>query len=369
MSVLETWFPTAASSASNFYSWRLMPWWMSESRICRQRSLLRLLSLAHSERLDPAPLLNHYANEQVGLYRRRVRRLARRISEGTPVIEALEQTPEVLGPEAVLAIRFASQTGTLTQCYAELLAARDAAAELPQTRIQHAVIYSVISLLMLGGVLTFLAIFIFPMLIQIYNEMGLDTSGPMVFGWLVWLLEHAAANSHIYILLLVVLAFACLATPSRRIIQRLFSPRWTASAMRMRTSQILQLLAIALESGRPLSASLSTLAHFHFDDHIRHKLLLARNQIEQGIDEWTSLSDVQLLTVNESRALSGASSNESRIWTLRKLAEWKRTETLTQKDRSAALVQPVVTIVLASFVLVLCSAIFGFLSYLIWALA
>ena len=110
MSVIETWFPTVVRAFGQPYRWRLMPWWTGESHACRQRSLLRLLALAHNERLDLAPLLENYANEQLGLYRVRVRRLARRVSEGTPIVEALEQTPEVLGDEAVLAIRFAART-------------------------------------------------------------------------------------------------------------------------------------------------------------------------------------------------------------------------------------------------------------------
>ena len=371
MSVIESWFPTAAHAADRFYSWRLMPWWTSESRTCRQRSLLRLLSLAHSERLDPAPLLHHHADEQVGLYRARIRRLARRVGEGTQVIEALEQTPEVLGHEAVLSIRFAAQTGTLSKTYEDLIAARNEVADAPQRKLQHAVIYGVVSILSLGCVTAFLAIFIFPTLVQIYTELGFGSvnSGPWAFAFLLAICQHVWTYAYVYLLLLIVIAFLWLATPSRRFLRQLLTPRWAGDTVRTRTSQVLQLLAIALEAGRPVSASLSTLAHFHFDHQIRQRLLLARNGIEQGTNEWKSLSDVQLLTQAESHALATASSSESRVWALRQLAARKREQTLLQRDRSAALVLPSVTIVMSAMVLLLCSAVFGFLSYLIWALA
>ncbi|MBU6173718.1 MAG: hypothetical protein KGQ60_07925, partial [Planctomycetes bacterium] len=68
--------------------------WISLSR--RQNSLLELLEVIHRERLDPANWIAHYANEERGWYRRRLRRFSERLAKGTPWLEALEQTPYVL---------------------------------------------------------------------------------------------------------------------------------------------------------------------------------------------------------------------------------------------------------------------------------
>ncbi len=42
------------------------------------------------------PLVANFAEEHRGTYRRQLRRLALRLADGTPLVDALEQTPEVL---------------------------------------------------------------------------------------------------------------------------------------------------------------------------------------------------------------------------------------------------------------------------------
>ncbi|MEM1067437.1 MAG: type II secretion system F family protein, partial [Planctomycetota bacterium] len=241
MSAVESLFPTALQAADRYYAWRMMPWWTGESRECRKRSLLRLLALAHKDRLDLVPLLNNYANEQIGLYRLRVQRLARRVADGTPIVEALEQTPEVIGDELVLTIRFAAQTGTLSETYEELLSPRESTADQPHMKLQHAIIYAVVSLIMIACVVTFLALFIFPMLSGVFNEFGFDlSSAPFAFALLMTIWDHIVNNGMIYIFAIVVIAFLFWAAPSRQILRK-FVPKWFRDPLQSRTSEVLQL--------------------------------------------------------------------------------------------------------------------------------
>ena len=100
--------------------WSISPWWNSDSRE-NQSSLLRILSIAHAERLELAPLVACLASEHRGRYRYELYRLSKRLGSGTPLIAALEQTPLALNEDAVLSLRFASQTGTLSETYQQLL--------------------------------------------------------------------------------------------------------------------------------------------------------------------------------------------------------------------------------------------------------
>ena len=100
--------------------WRCVPWWSFESRSAVRSSLLRLLAMAHAHRLAIAPLVRNFAYEHRGLRKLQMLRFARRLESGTPLVEALEQTPDVLSEQDVLTLRFASQTGTLGSAYEHL---------------------------------------------------------------------------------------------------------------------------------------------------------------------------------------------------------------------------------------------------------
>ncbi len=94
MTTLNNPIPATARS-----TWRISVFWLPDLRSSVQRSLLRLLHVAHVERLALAPLVHALALEHRGGNRRRLRRLAFRLAGGMPLIEALEQTPDALSDE------------------------------------------------------------------------------------------------------------------------------------------------------------------------------------------------------------------------------------------------------------------------------
>ena len=98
-------------------TWYLSPWWRIDSTTAKQNSLFQLLSIAHTERLDHVSLIDSFAREHRGWYRRRLMQLAKRLRTGCPMIVAIEQTPDVLSDDQVLALRFASQSGSLSQTF------------------------------------------------------------------------------------------------------------------------------------------------------------------------------------------------------------------------------------------------------------
>ncbi|MGI9470047.1 MAG: type II secretion system F family protein [Rubripirellula sp.] len=352
--------------------WRVATWWPSDTRGAMQRSLLHLLRVAHAEQLDVEPLVANLAEEHRGVYRRRLRRLAARLKEGTSLVDALEQTPDALSDESVLAIRFATQTGTLTPTYDNLLDHFEITSGLARIKVRQALIYFVITSLVLLVAIGFLMTFIVPMLQQMREEFGMQSSYhgfPWTFDFLIAVSNHFTDYFPLWLLLILSVAWLAWSAPSRRFFRRVFAARWSRGVAEKRKSEILDLLSIAVQAGRPLPAAISTLARYHFDQSVRNKLLFARNEIEHGTDAWQSLADAKLLTHAESKALNDASSTESRAWTMRRLADAKRRTVARRADDLASLAQPAVTLVLAFVVLLVASAMIGFLTHLIQWLA
>ena len=373
MSSLDSHLPTfSAWLQLRGPKWRVTPWWPSDSRAAMQRSLLHLLRVAHSEQLEIAPLVSNLAAEHRGSYRRRLRRLATRLHEGTALIDALEQTPDALSDEAVLAIRFATQTGTLTPTYDRLLDQFDLSVDMARIKMRQALVYCIISLVALAIAITFLMIFIVPLLQHMREEFGLsdsDSRFPWTFDFLIAASHFVVDYAPLCILLILAIAWLVWSAPSRRMFRRVIAARWSPGVVEKRKSEILDLLSISVKAGRPLPAAISTLARYHFDQSIRNKLLFARNEIEHGTDPWQAMTDAKLLTAAESKALADASSVESRAWTLKRFADNKRRNVARRASDVASLAQPAVTIALASIVFIVASAMIGFLSYLIQSLA
>ena len=87
----KQWFPSIGQFLLNSQpGWLATPWWPGDTLRVKQRSLIRILALAHREHLDPQPLIKNLAKGHRGRYRRRLNRLYRRIDSGTPIPKALE---------------------------------------------------------------------------------------------------------------------------------------------------------------------------------------------------------------------------------------------------------------------------------------
>jgi type II secretory pathway component PulF len=350
-------------------TWRVSTWWPGDSRESMQRALLRILSVAHSERLDAAVLIANLAEEHRGSRRRRLRRLARRLTDGTSMVDALEQTPDVLRDEDVLAIRFAHETGTLAATYPQMVDRFEAAPGGVYARLCQSTVYFAIVLLTMVLLLSFLMVFIVPTLNHIHAEFGVAQFAPWPFRVLVATCDFVIDYWPLWILLGIIAVWLVWSPSSRRFFRRAVATGWIHDIAQARSAELLRLLSTAAEAGRPLPGALSTLARHHFDRSFRQKLLFARNEVEQGADVWASLVEARLLTPQESRALAQSSSDQSRVWTMRRLADWKQEQLGRRSAAVAAFIEPGVTLILAAVVLLVCGAVFSYLAQLIHSLA
>lgn len=351
-------------------TWRVSTWWPGESLPAKQRSLLHLLRVAHRQRLELAPLVENLAIEHRGLFRRSLRRLAKRLASGTALVDALEQTPDVLDDSSVLAIRFATQSGTLSETYDQLLQVPMFDLTPQQRGLRQLVFYWLIPSIALGSIIFFVMLIIAPTFSKIADEFGMaDALIPGPFHFMHHFFQAVSRWWVLWLLAALVLAWLIFGGGPRRFFRRALATRFFRPVAQLRSVELFRLFATAVDAGRPLPGALSTLARYHFDRQLRLKLLYARNEVEQGVDVWTSLADAKLLTPSESQALARASSNEIRSWMLRRLASWKLAVLHRRMATLFSYLHPVIVLLFGSVVLMICLAIFGFLTFLISSLS
>src|SRR5688572_20959947 len=122
---MDSWFPTFRRLG--FYAGVIRPWWPWYTTAMQRQSLLRLIVVATEENLPLPPLIEKWAEDETGVQRRRLRRLARLLQEGRALPAAVEEVPGVLSEEDLLALRFDAQSGTRTAAVREALAESRAA--------------------------------------------------------------------------------------------------------------------------------------------------------------------------------------------------------------------------------------------------
>lgn len=348
--------------------WRTSMVWPGDSRAAMRRSLIRILAVAHDERLPAATLVANLAAEHRGINRRLLRRLARRLETGLPLISALEQTPEVLSDSQVLAIRFGGQSGTLAETYRELITAGERPASSAGGALWQIGVYVVAMLLFLLWIGAFLFTFLYPTMEQIFDEFGIEAPAGS-YQTVAAIYRHSGPWMLLLPLLGMVLVPVIWSSPLGRWLRRRLTDsrlRWVGQ---LRVAELLEMLASAAEAGRPLAGALSTLGRYHFDKPIRARLLFARNEVEQGASVWQSLLAADLLSESECQALAGATSPAARHWLMRGLAIEKRERTIVLAELAARALQTLVILTLAAIVLLLSCASYQFLTQLIFVLS
>ena len=348
-------------------TWFLSTWWPGESLDSMQYSLLSLLAIAHEERLDPKPLIAALADEHRGRYRRRLRLLAKRLDSKTTIVPALEKTPYALSDNVVLSLRFGSQSGTLTQTYEQLIESEKPLVGESRTTQGNARGYWAVLAGTMALMLTCFTFFIFPTFKRMFDEFELKL--PIAFQRLLMFGELVSSNLLLVILACFGLGWSIWSYSSRRFFRREVADRVMGRSSLLRSSQLLRMLSVAVEAGRPLAGSLSTLAKYHFDKDIRQRLLSARNEVEQGVPAWTSLVDAKIISPDEFQALSGSASSRDQSWTLRQLATVKQAISNQRVIVRTAFIHPIVILIFASVVLWICFSFLSVLANLILSLA
>ncbi len=347
--------------------WYSSTWWPGESLAAVQYTLLSLLAIAHAERLEIQPLVAALASEHRGSYRRRLSLLAKRMDGNASLLAALEKTPDALSDNTVLAIRFGSQSGTLAKTYEQLVDTERPSNTQVAFGLRDARRYWVILAATILLLIQALMFFIAPTIKRMSDEFEIRM--PLPLRLLYATFELVWAYMPLVLLACVVVGWLVWSSPPRRFFRRQVADRFLQSKSLSLSSQLFRMLAVSVEAGRPLPGSLSTLAKYHFDKKTRQRLLIARNEVEQGVPGWYSLVDAKIITPDEFQALDAAASNKVQAWTLRRMAAVKQFGVQTRADARVSFIQPLVIFVFAAVVLWVCYSFFSVLTNMIQHLA
>jgi type IV pilus assembly protein PilC len=323
-----------------------------------------MIAVSSEERIPLAPLLKAWQSDERGAQQYRLSRLVNLLDLGVPTADAVEQVPGVLNDEDILAIRFDSQNGTVTHAIRNRLTQPEQLEAERSPRVRSTIYYFWVMILLGTPIVAFVQIKIIPAFRQIFQEFSLSLP-PVTENYLA--ISNLLTQWLPAILLIAVVLSFVFAWPgrgARRAIVRLFSP------LRVRyRANLLRLIGIAINAGRPVSSAVSTLARYHYDSTIRHKLLFVRNEIEQGADPWDSMRDVELLSSADVRALQLADRIDNRSWVLNQLASAKVRHSSQWLNRLSEFALPAAVLAMGLFVFFQFLALFAPLVNLIYSLA
>ncbi|MGI9455340.1 MAG: type II secretion system F family protein [Aeoliella sp.] len=334
--------------------WRIAPWWRIDTWTAQQRSLLHMLAAATAEQFPPGPLVARLSEDHRGPYRWRLGKLAQRLADGTPLADALEQTPGVLSPEATLAVRFGAQSGTLPAALAALIERDSGASSYLAGRLRHAATYFAGLVTIALFMVCFIVIKIFPQYDDILNEFVMEP--PWAYNWLASLSGWVVDYWYVFAVPALLLGWLFYSQTGWRYVHRHWLPRLSRLAATLRGADVLSLLAVVGRAGRPLPGALSTLARHHYDGRVRQQLLFARNEVEQGADSWSSLAKAGLFTAQEADALTLAVDGSARAWTMDRLAALRREQVAQRAETLLNLLHPAIILLLAAGVLLVALA-------------
>lgn len=329
----------------------------------QQKSLLRIIAVSTEQRLSLLPLVESLEKDERGRQKWRLRKLRLALQNGTPLPDALEQVVGLLDDEDVLAIRFGFQSGTVAAAIRERLIAEPLLT--PKARVGVGRVLFYLSVLILLGIPAsmFLQIFIVPQFVQIHNEFTMEP--PAAIGVLQTVGNLLANLWPLWLAALVGGVWVVLSDRARRYLRRAFAGSLFHPLRQWRIASTLDELGVATNSGRPLPGVISTLARFHYDPYLRHKLLFVRNELEQGVPLWRTLVATRFLSTLEVDALDAADRLGNRGWVLEQIAELRRTTIRRRLERLLDAAVLVLVFGVGAFVLLHAFAIFSSLTSMI----
>lgn len=349
-------FAMLSGMGRNGAAWRSSSLLQPSSLPLKQAELLEVLALATQEKLDAGVVVSQFSKEHTGAYRRTLRRLAKRLGGEGELHSALEQTPDALNDDDVLAIRCGSNLGMLPSTFDSLLRSqregKDQWIQKGSNRTYYVVLAMAISMLVL-----MMGAFIAPTMAKMSSELEVPTTS--AFYWFRATFRWFFDNFTWVVIGGVVLGFLLRSSFFRRFVRKRISSWTSLFQSRAKSSGVLRVLAIASVSDRPITSATSTLAKYHYDRATRQRLLLARNEMEQGENEWTSLVKAKLLSESEAELLRMVPNPKSLAWTLEQLATNRESVSHNRKVFLYTFVHPIVMIVFGLIVLWVCVAFFS----------
>ncbi len=322
--------------------WKSTPLVIRDKLYTNQYHSLLLVESAFRGDANAAELFNAYYPENRGPYRRTLKIFAKRLQNGLPLIDALEQTPDVLDPNCVAAIRHGLSTGTLSETF-EMLKAESAHRRISANNDKSTLgFYWLVIGAIILVILTYISYRILPTFGKVALEYDLPQNDSIAFlksfadqllFFLPWL-----------VLGIILLSMTGLLSIFRAFFRRRILPLFTFTKDLLSSASILRLLALQLQANNSLRNSLSILAKYHHRKSVRTKMLLARNEFELGKNTWHCLAEAGILSQAECRVIADETKSESQAWILQKLADLRDHRANVIVDRFLVVLSPALAI-------------------------
>ena len=318
------------------------------------RNLLRLVEFAGRHDLPIARVVEQ-SMIPPRRQRWRWRRMVDRLSQSDDDPAARQAIVSWLSPRESTALGVAQATGTLAEVGKAMMASPPAS-RLHRWRSEggiRQIVRSLLGLLYLAGVLAFLGIMIFPTIDKMCDEFGI--AYPMQ-----WFFESAAGIGG-WTFCLVIAAMALVIAWS------LF--RMVFAGRRFDNADVLSIVSINLRAGRPAAATIDALVGSLPTSSLRRRVVRCAAAIGRDSPPWSAMTDAGLIRPPLQTALELAPDRSAAAWLL-------ATESALMRHRRVAttmwgwrIASWMIFAALASATLLICAAMFNFLSALIMGLS
>ncbi|MEM6471219.1 MAG: type II secretion system F family protein [Planctomycetota bacterium] len=244
------------SNGNQVGQWIASVFWPTRQSVVIQqrRALLRLLLVAKREGFPPTDLIANLATESGGRYGAKLRQLEAWLRGGSPLAVAVDQTAGALDESDSLAVSCGDQTGCLVETLQYLTdsPARSSASLSDAMRRSTGYLFTMSIVLFL--VIGFMALFLLPSIVQIFEDLGLGLSEPMR-----WLL--AVGSDVGWVILPIVCSLPLIIIFSffedfRRVVRASFLGRLIPGQKERLRSSLLRMLGLTNQIGRPMMPAL-----------------------------------------------------------------------------------------------------------------
>jgi len=310
------------------------------------------------------PMIRALAIEYPGEYCYTLGKLSRRIEQGMPWVEALEQSPGALPEDIVLALRLGHENDTLLPMLEQLR--RDESNDWmnrEQSFWRNYLMYGLPVAVVMIYVLASFNYFIVPTLGKMMEEFELPGDQISSLRIATQVSVYLALFALVITLVLIVFTWSeQLRSFARRL---LWIPE--ASPGRMR-GFLLRMLAHVTEHGSSMKAALATLAERHTNHDLKRRLSAARLGLEQGNEPLVALESAGLITPAQSTCLQDEPAT-TQAWVLRQVGSAPIGQDFYRWRWMQSLLPPVLILTVSFGVLWISSAMFESLYSLVTTLA
>jgi type IV pilus assembly protein PilC len=275
-------------------------------------------------------------------YDQKVAAVAHRLEQGVSLPDALRATSGVASRETILAAAVGQSTGRLALCLRS--SARTRATTI-WPEILPRVVYPLFLLLFLSGITGFWMTWIVPRLDRIFEDFGMELpalSEQLIDLWppfvdaLSWGFRGLAG-----LLLLLVISST---------VRWYFPGLGRLYGMKVQ-SQVLKMLAILLDTGKPVPESLAVLAGSgYFPSTVRKRLNAVRQRVEQGEPLADSLRRQGLLPRSMVPLVQAAERARNLPWALGELGDNRANRRIRSLRRISLLFFPAIMVVIGFMV-------------------